>query len=58
MKKRSRLLFLSLEEFQHKIQNQEFVEWEMVYEGRYYGTLKSELERLRNNIKSLFLILM
>jgi guanylate kinase len=43
--------FMSLEEFQHKIQNQEFVEWEMVYEGRYYGTLKSELQRLRNNNK-------
>jgi guanylate kinase len=40
--------FLTLEEFQHKIQNQEFVEWEMVYEGRYYGTLKSELKRIRN----------
>lgn len=39
--------FMSLEEFQHKIQNQEFIEWEMVYEGRYYGTLKSELQRLR-----------
>jgi guanylate kinase len=39
--------FMTLEEFQHKIQNQEFVEWEMVYEGRYYGTLKSELHRLR-----------
>jgi guanylate kinase len=39
--------FLTLEEFQHKIQNHEFVEWEMVYEGRYYGTLKSELQRLR-----------
>jgi guanylate kinase len=40
--------FLTLEEFQHKIQNQEFVEWEMVYEGRYYGTLKAELDRIRN----------
>jgi len=39
--------FLSLEEFQHKIQNQEFVEWEMVYEGRYYGTLKQELKRIQ-----------
>jgi guanylate kinase len=39
--------FMSQEEFQHKIQNQEFVEWEMVYEGRYYGTLKSEIQRLR-----------
>ena len=43
--------FMSLEEFQHKIQNQEFVEWEMVYEGRYYGTLKTELQRLRDNNK-------
>ncbi|HEX3767588.1 MAG TPA: guanylate kinase, partial [Puia sp.] len=43
--------FMSLEEFQHKIQNQEFIEWEMVYEGRYYGTLKSELQRLRMNNK-------
>jgi len=40
--------FLTLEEFQHKIQNQEFVEWEMVYEGRYYGTLKAELDRIRH----------
>jgi guanylate kinase len=39
--------FMTLEEFQHKIQSHEFVEWEMVYEGRYYGTLKSELQRLR-----------
>jgi guanylate kinase len=38
--------FMSVEEFQHKIQNNEFVEWEMVYEGKYYGTLKSELERI------------
>jgi guanylate kinase len=43
--------FMTLEEFQYKIQNQEFVEWEMVYEGRYYGTLKSELQRLRTNQK-------
>ena len=38
--------FLSLEEFQKKIQHEEFAEWEMVYEGRYYGTLKSELKRI------------
>lgn len=38
--------FMSLEEFQQKIMNNEFVEWEMVYEGKYYGTLKSELERI------------
>lgn len=38
--------FITEEEFQNKIRNNEFVEWEMVYEGRYYGTLKSELKRI------------
>lgn len=38
--------FLSIQEFQHKIKEQEFVEWEEVYVGGYYGTLKSEIERL------------
>lgn len=38
--------FMSLEEFTNKIQHEEFVEWEMVYEGKYYGTLKSELQRI------------
>lgn len=38
--------FMSPAEFQQKIQQQAFVEWEMVYEGKYYGTLKSELERI------------
>ena len=41
--------FISLQEFQQKIQHNEFVEWEMVYEGKYYGTLKSELQRLWSN---------
>ncbi|MDB5198584.1 MAG: guanylate kinase [Chitinophagaceae bacterium] len=41
--------FISVEEFQKKILNEEFVEWEMVYEGKYYGTLKSELRRMWNN---------
>ncbi|MBS1510869.1 MAG: guanylate kinase [Bacteroidetes bacterium] len=40
--------FMSTESFQQKIQHKEFVEWEMVYEGKYYGTLKSELERIWN----------
>jgi guanylate kinase len=40
--------FLSLQDFQHKIQENEFIEWEMVYEGKYYGTLKSELQRIWN----------
>ena len=38
--------FMSEEEFRHKIQHDEFVEWEMVYEGKYYGTLKAEIERI------------
>src|SRR5215216_4464123 len=37
--------FISQEEFINRIQHNEFVEWEMVYEGKYYGTLKSELQR-------------
>lgn len=38
--------FLSIEEFQEKIRQEAFVEWEEVYPGGYYGTLKSEVERL------------
>ena len=41
--------FLDMEDFQQKIRNKEFVEWEMVYEGKYYGTLKSELHRIWDN---------
>lgn len=38
--------FLTNEEFERRIANDEFVEYEQVYVGRYYGTLKSELERI------------
>lgn len=38
--------FLSPEEFKQKIDANEFIEWEEVYEGNFYGTLKSEIERL------------
>src|SRR6187549_2972528 len=38
--------FLSPEEFKEKIFNEEFIEWEEVYEGNFYGTLKSEIERV------------
>ncbi len=38
--------FLSQEVFKEKIKNDEFVEYEMVYEGLYYGTLKSEVQRI------------
>ena len=41
--------FLSQEEFDAKIDNNEFFEWEMVYEGKSYGTLKSELQRIWDN---------
>jgi guanylate kinase len=38
--------FLSIDEFKNKIKNHEFVEWEEVYQDNYYGTLKSEIERI------------
>lgn len=38
--------FLSDEEMKEKIKNGDFLEWEQVYEGRFYGTLKSELDRI------------
>ncbi|TDW99872.1 guanylate kinase [Dinghuibacter silviterrae] len=38
--------FLPLAVFQQRIQENAFAEWEMVYEGKYYGTLRSELERI------------
>jgi len=38
--------FISVQEFQEKIRRDEFVEWEEVYEGAFYGTLKSEIERI------------
>lgn len=37
--------FLTQEAFKEKTNNGEFVEWEEVYEGKYYGTLKSEIDR-------------
>lgn len=38
--------FLSNEEFKQRVKEDAFVEWEEVYEGTCYGTLKSELERI------------
>ena len=38
--------FLSLEAFAQKVQEEAFVEWEEVYAGTSYGTLKSEVERI------------
>ena len=44
--------FLSTEEFRQRIANNEFLEYEEVYEGCFYGTLRSEIERIsaKNNI--------
>jgi guanylate kinase len=38
--------FMPEAEFKQKIQEDAFAEWEMVYEGKYYGTLKQELRRI------------
>jgi guanylate kinase len=38
--------FLSADEFRKKIDNNEFIEWEEVYKDNYYGTLKSEVNRI------------
>jgi guanylate kinase len=38
--------FLSTEEFKNKIENQEFLEWEEVYTDKFYGTLRSEVDRI------------
>lgn len=38
--------FLTIPEFRKKIEEDDFVEWEEVYKDLYYGTLKSELERI------------
>ncbi|MBN1820417.1 MAG: guanylate kinase [Prolixibacteraceae bacterium] len=43
--------FLSEKEFIEKIQNKEFLEWEEVYKGIYYGTLISEVENIRSKGK-------
>lgn len=44
--------FLTPEEFKKRIDNDEFIEWEEVYEGNFYGTLKSEIDRIWNNGKN------
>jgi guanylate kinase len=38
--------FLTVEEFKKRIDKDEFVEWEEVYEGNFYGTLKKEVQRI------------
>ncbi len=38
--------FMSLDQFKQHIKNEDFVEWEEVYRDNFYGTLKSEVERI------------
>ena len=40
--------FISADEFRSRIAKKAFVEWEEVYKDHYYGTLNSEVERIRN----------
>jgi len=40
--------FISINDFRKKIENGDFIEWEEVYPGMLYGTLKSELQRIWN----------
>ena len=44
--------FISPEKFRQKIWEEAFVEFEEVYEDKYYGTLKSEVERIWNDGKT------
>jgi guanylate kinase len=44
--------FLSIDEFKKKLDEDAFVEWEEVYEGNFYGTLKEEVQRIWDNGKA------
>lgn len=43
--------FITKEDFLHRVARQEFVEFEEVYSGTFYGTLRSEIERIWNEGK-------
>jgi guanylate kinase len=45
--------FLGVEGFQKKIKEDAFLEWEQVYKNQYYGTLKSEIERIWSEGKTI-----
>ena len=47
--------FLTVEQFKEAIKNDALVEYEEVYPGRFYGTLKREIERIQNNGKNVIL---
>ncbi len=44
--------FLTVEEFKKRVNNNEFAEWEEVYTGNFYGTLKSEINRILTDRKN------
>jgi guanylate kinase len=44
--------FISEDEFKRRIEKHEFIEWEMVYPGLYYGTSVKEIERIWNEGKT------
>jgi len=44
--------FLGIDRFKNKIKEDAFLEWEEVYKNQFYGTLKSELERITNEGKT------
>ncbi len=44
--------FISAEKFKNHIDHDDFIEWEEVYENNFYGTLKSEIERIWNEGKN------
>jgi guanylate kinase len=44
--------FLTEEQFKKKIIDDEFLEWQEVYHDIFYGTLKSEVERIRSQFKN------
>ena len=45
--------FISVTDFKEKIQNNDFIEWEEVYKNVYYGTAKSEIQKLNSQGKSI-----
>jgi guanylate kinase len=45
--------FLTVDEFQAKIEDNAFIEWEEVYKNQYYGTLRSEIDRIRTMNKNI-----
>lgn len=47
--------FMTVEQFKEAIANDEFAEYEEVYPGRYYGTLKREIERINGNGRNVIL---